>query len=510
MKLPVAKKVIFVGFGLALAIMVATVMISSQGLIGFVRTVNWVHHTHKVLERLESVLSLLKDAETGQRGYIITGDDRYLEPYHAAVREIDRRIGELRELTSDNPAQQQRLNSIEPLVASKLSELNETISLRKSRGFKATAQVVLTDRGKQIMDSIRGVIAGMRDEEDGLLKLRYEKSKASARNTIIKILIGNIASFILLFLVFYFLNSEISARKQMERELQKSHQKLEQRVKERTSALSKANEALETEIAERKEMEEDILRFRKLESLGIFAGGIAHDFNNLLAGILGNIGLAKMRFSPGDATYARLAEAEKACLRAKDLTQQLITFSKGGATVRKALSVAGLIRDAAGSAVAGSNCTCEFSIQGDLLPVEADGKQLYQVIRNIVANAVEAMPGGGVIAISAGNTEGGAEEDPPLGSCRHIQVSIHDDGAGIPEENLPKIFDPYFSTKGMGSQKGTGLGLALCQSIIKSHGGLIDVESGEKAGTTFRIYLPAGAAESTGPTCFQTEGAWKF
>ena len=247
------------------------------------------------------------------------------------------------------------------------------------------------------------------------------------------------------------------------------------------------------DITERKKIEEERLRASKLESVGVLAGGIAHDFNNLLTAIVGYLSLAKMSVRPGEELYQRLADAEKASLRAKGLTQQLLTFAKGGVPIKRTISIAELLKESASLVLRGSHMRCEFSLPADLWPVEADEGQISQVVNNLVINAQEAMPDGGVTRIQGENaTIRPTEAVAGLTPGRYVKLSFRDEGGGIAAEHLPKIFDPYFTTK----EKGSGLGLATCYSIIKNHEGAITVESQPGEGTTFRVYLPAGAHKS--------------
>jgi PAS domain S-box-containing protein len=241
------------------------------------------------------------------------------------------------------------------------------------------------------------------------------------------------------------------------------------------------------DISNQKLMEKEMQKVEKLESLGILAGGIAHDFNNILTVILGNVSLAKMPGRCDEKIIKRLTDAEKACERAKDLTQQLLTFAKGGTPIKKTAAIAELIRDTAGFALRGSNVRSEVSIAEDLWAVDVDEGQISQVIHNLVINADQAMPQGGVLKLRAENMRIDANKAIPLPEGNYIAIAIIDQGVGIPKEYVAKIFDPFFTTK----QKGSGLGLASSYSIISNHGGHITVESAPGIGSTFTFYLPA-------------------
>ncbi len=243
-------------------------------------------------------------------------------------------------------------------------------------------------------------------------------------------------------------------------------------------------------VTERMRTEKELLKLEKLESTGILAGGIAHDFNNILTAVLGNINLAIFddRLSPKTRTL--LVTAEKAAIRAKDLTQQLLTFAKGGEPIRKSTSLAEIVRDSATFVLHGGNVSCTYQLPDNLWYAVVDRGQISQVIQNIVLNARHAMPKGGNIAIICQNVL--PAEDPfSLLDAKNIyvKISIKDTGVGIPADLLGKIFDPYFSTK----QEGSGLGLAITHSIIKKHYGHILVSSEQGQGTEFMIFLPAAA-----------------
>lgn len=237
--------------------------------------------------------------------------------------------------------------------------------------------------------------------------------------------------------------------------------------------------------------EDERLRQSKLESLSLLAGGIAHDFNNLLTAILGNISLSKTSLHPSTRAFQQLTNAEKASLHAKDLSQKLLTFAKGGKPVKTMTRMPDLIHEAVTFALTGSNVHSRFHLPEDLWPCEVDEGQMKQVIHNLVLNGQQAMPGGGTITIRGENLRNPL--NPPDGSNLnlypgdYIKISIKDEGIGMAKNQVTKIFDPYFSTK----EQGSGLGLSTAYAIIHNHGGFIKVDSTINLGTTFDIYLPA-------------------
>jgi PAS domain S-box-containing protein len=251
------------------------------------------------------------------------------------------------------------------------------------------------------------------------------------------------------------------------------------------------------DITEQKRVEEERIRATKLESVGILAGGIAHDFNNILTSVFANIGLAKMITAKDPASNVsvveRLSAAEKACLRARDLTKQLLTFAKGGAPVKNTTSIATIIGDTVEFALRGSSVRCCLHIPEHLWPVVVDEGQISQVLQNLVINAEQAMPEGGMIDVTVDNHSILFPSDLPLKQGNYVRVSVTDHGIGIPQDHLSKIFDPYFTTK----QKGSGLGLATTYSIIKRHEGHITVSSALGKGACFTLYLPASAMKES-------------
>ena len=241
------------------------------------------------------------------------------------------------------------------------------------------------------------------------------------------------------------------------------------------------------DVTEKQKAEAQMLTESKLQSVGLLAGGIAHDFNNMLTTIIGNLSLARLAEFSRDEADELLAEAEKAAVGAKGLTQQLLTFARGGSPIKQPTRLPELIREACQLALRGSNVQCEYALGDDTWIVEADEGQIRQIVNNLVINARQAMPQGGKIEARTENTELSASIMRSLPPGKYEKISLKDHGPGIHPEHLPRIFEPYFTTK----KTGTGLGLATVYSVVRKHNGQINVVSEPGKGTTFEIYLPA-------------------
>jgi len=240
------------------------------------------------------------------------------------------------------------------------------------------------------------------------------------------------------------------------------------------------------DITHERQLNDELIKVQELEMIGYLARGIAHNFNNILTAIVGYISLAQISKDNEIKLTTNLAEAEKACSRARDLTQQLLGFSKGSGSLKRAASIKELIMDSATFAITGTNMECKFKIDDKLDTVEVDEGQISQVINNIVLNAAEASPKGGKITITAHNCSIKSRDNIALNPGDYITISIKDEGVGISNEHLTKVFNPFFTTK----EKHTGLGLTTSFSIIRKHGGHILIESIVDKGSTFSIYLP--------------------
>ena len=256
-----------------------------------------------------------------------------------------------------------------------------------------------------------------------------------------------------------------------------------------------ANLLIIRDISDRLTARESIEKAGKLDAIAALSGGIAHDYNNLLTAIIGNITLAQTHLNSKDKPFRLLSHALVASKTAKNLTQKLITFSKGGSPNKEIAAVDRLVRSATDFTLSGSNIKCNYNFPPDIRLIDVDQSQIGQALHNVIMNARETMREGGTINVTASNAKL-TDEVPTLVAGDYVKISIADQGSGIPEKEFDKIFDPYYSTKEMGNTKGTGLGLSICRSIIRKHGGEVTVASQMGVGTTMHLFLPAADSES--------------
>jgi len=249
------------------------------------------------------------------------------------------------------------------------------------------------------------------------------------------------------------------------------------------------------DMTDHKRMEDELLKAQKLESSSVLAAGIAHDFNNLLTAIMGSVSLARHLSGTDEKLTKLLSNAERASLQAQGLTNQLISLTKGIGSIRSVASIRDCISNTVQLALTGSNVECSFQMDEDLWPIYCDPGQIQHMLVNLVVNSKEAMPDGGTIEIEAKNIQLAPFDVPTLRAGSYVRLTIRDHGPGISKENLPRIFDPYFSTKQRGSQKGMGLGLTIAYSIVKRHDGNISMRSNPGTGTVVDVYLPASEKE---------------
>jgi signal transduction histidine kinase len=465
------KSKIAAGFGIGLAILIFVGVLSFRGMIQDGEDRTWVTHTHLVLEKLDAVLTDLLDAETGQRGYIITGEDTYLEPYNDARQHVHQDVADLRALTSDNPIQQRAMDRLEPLVETMLSALQERIEIRRQNGLVAAAEEVRRGSVKLHMDEIRNVFGEMRQEENGLLKTRSTEADASSRTTKIVIVTGEALAIAFLCLAGIIAAQEIRQRTTAEEEVRQLNTGLERRVAERTAELDAQAKDLARSNAE----------------LQQFAYVASHDLQEPLRMVASFTQLLAKRYNDKLDDDARdfIKFAVDGATRMQTLISDLLTYSRVGT---HANSFAATDSEAIFNRVMES---LKFAIEEnsavishDPLPVVmADPQQLGQLFQNLLTNAIkfrgEAPPS---IKISAEKIKA------------DWKISVVDHGIGISQEHADRIFVIFQRLHTKTEYPGTGIGLAICKKIVERHGGRIWIEPTPGGGSTFCFTIPAAPA----------------
>lgn len=466
-----AQGVIFVSLGLfATALFLAIFLIFQTG-----NAEQSVGHTMEVRQTASELLGDLKDAETGQRGYLLTEDENYLEPYQRGTRDARSNLRQLRTLTSDNPQQQARLNELEPVIETKFNELQNTIALTRQGRRDQALERVKSDTGKALLDDIRQRLDQFSQAESNLLALRQLKA-ASLRGWLLAV----VGFCIVVGLGLAFL--------------------LAQAAQILISDLRKRTSERDAELLLRRSAEDNFRRAQKMEALGQLTGGIAHDFNNLLTIIIGNLDTIQRRLKTPADDGRRLIEmivkplefAIHGAQSAAQLTQRLLAFSR-----RQPLQPARLDLNRVISSMSellrrtfGETVNVETVLAGGLWPTLADPAQLESALLNLAINAKHAMPNGGRLSIETANTyldDSYCCDFPDVAPGQYVQLSVADTGTGIDAETIQKVFEPFFTTKG---SEGSGLGLAMVHGFIKQSGGHIRIYSEVGHGTTVKIYLP--------------------
>ncbi len=421
------------------------------------------------------VCPVLRAMQTGvpQENDVFTPDGRAFFIRGYPVRDDDGKIAGAVEVTLDITARkyaEEDLAREKERLAVILASIGDGVVVTDTKGA-----ITFVNRAAEALSGWVGADALGKKLED-IFKLVDERTRAPRRNPLDEILRTGLS-------VSFPASTVLLSRDGAERLVADSGAPIKNSEGEITGMV-----LVFRDVTEKRRLEEEIVKSQKLESLGVLAGGIAHDFNNILTAIVGNASLARLSMSAQDASHAVLGDIEKAALRARLLTQQLLTFSRGGAPIKKITPLNDIIRDTVNFALSGSNISGRFELSGDLWPVDADGAQISHAINNVVINAREAMSEGGTITVRTDNADVASDTTLPLSPRRYVKITIRDQGVGISREDMPRIFDPYYTTK---EEQHSGLGLAVAYFIVRKHDGHILVDSEPDVATVFSIYLPA-------------------
>jgi signal transduction histidine kinase len=438
------------------------------------KAIEQVTHTLEVDAKVAGVLSLLQDAETGQRGYLLTGRKDFLEPYNNALQKLTPQLNDLQVATSDNPAQQQLVTRLRVVASQRQDLLRELVA---AHGSGDPISVPRLYDGKVLMDEIRSISASMRSEEDRLLAIR-----ASAALSYWYLVLGALLGSTILICVL----------------AASTLRSLRQQIVEISGArdlLASTNRQLEHEALTRKTAEAQIRQMQKIEAVGQLTGGIAHDFNNMLAIIMGSLDIAQRRLTGSeDGRIGRgIQSAMDGARRASQLTARLLAFSRQQPLAPNVCdfnklisSMSELLRRSLGETI-----ELEVVSAGGLWRCYCDLAQIEQAIFNLCVNARDAMPDGGKLTIETSNAsldDAYAVANSEVNAGQYVLLSVTDTGSGMSPDVAEKAFDPFYTTKGVG--KGTGLGLSQVHGFIRQSNGHVKIYSEVGRGTTVKIYLP--------------------
>jgi two-component system sensor histidine kinase/response regulator len=506
MRWTIGKKLL-AGFGVGLTILIIIGSVSYRSMATLLETANWVTHTHEVLTKLESVLSVLKDVETGQRGYLITGDVQYLEPYDAAISKLKRVYEEVKDLTKDNPGQQGRLDLVMPLIEKKLAELRETIELRKGVGFEAALEVVLTNRGKTIMDDIRVVLGAMQEEERRLLSDRSVAAQANVRNTQVTILLSTVGAFVLLLVISVTITRSITGRVS---EIAVVANRIAQGDADQTIPRSSTQDeitdlaqAFNTMAAKRRQVEKELASTRDaalaaVRSKSDFVATMSHEIRTPLNGV---IGMTELLLSTGlDSDQLEMVETvQHSGEFLLTIINDILDFSKIDAGKLDLEIIDFDIRKAVDEVL---DILAERASQKSLeligliyastpLQLLGDPGRIRQVLFNLIGNALKFTQEGEIVVdVSVVET---------TTDTTTLRFAVTDTGTGIGSEAQQTLFDSFTQADSSTTRKfgGTGLGLAICKQLVALMHGEIGLISEKGQGSTFWFTVPFGQGSTS-------------
>ncbi len=425
---------------------------------------------------ISTVLSLLQDAETSKRGYLLTGGEPYLEPYRAATAALPAALATLKQDFGEDPDVAAKVAALEDTVAERLAEMAEVIDQYRSGSGGAAGDLIRSEEGKKLMDEIRALLADMRRGESAALAARLDEAQRVVEWQRYGSFAGGAAIIALGLFGFVDLRRRMRA------------------VADAYAEIDAANAALRAEMASRQEAEAQVRQMQKMEAIGQLSGGIAHDFNNMLAVIMSALNLIQRKLARGDTDIGKFVDsATDAVNRAAALTQRLLAFSRQQPLSPRSVDanrlVSGmseLLRRALGASV-----SVETVLAGGLWRTYADVSQLENAILNLAVNARDAMTEDGKLTIETANAhldDAYARTHAEVRPGQYVMIAVTDTGSGMTPDVLARAFEPFFTTKPVG--KGTGLGLSQVFGFVKQSGGHVKIYSEPGQGTTIKIYLP--------------------
>jgi signal transduction histidine kinase len=484
------------GFAFGLTTLVLLGWLTYRDLTATEISIREVDHTYRVLNKLDNIFSSLKDAEAGQRGYVITGKKEYLEPYYKEAGSIEEGLSTLRDMTVNNPQQQKRLDDIEPLVRVKLALLKKTIDMSRAKAFRFASHIMQTGVDEVLTEQIRMKVANAREEEVMLLQERSTARRYASHRLVWAIVAGGSLSITLLLTAFLFLRREIGRRIKVEGELRSHQDGLENLVQKRTRDIVIANSLLTKEVAMRKHAEKDLKKAiedlaRSNKELDQFAAIASHDLQSPLRTVAGFVDILARdyRGKLDEKANEYITRVENGTRRMSGLLHDLYVYSRIGTqgkqltTVDMAAVLNGAV-DNLKEVIDGNT----VAITSDELPyVEGDDTQLMQLLQNLIGNAIkfrkkDIAP---TIRISVQHRD------------REWVFGVHDNGIGIAPQFYDRIFEIFQRLHTSEEYPGTGLGLALCKKIVDRHGGRIWIESRPDDGSSFYFTVPASRTLQT-------------
>ncbi|HEY8335100.1 MAG TPA: CHASE3 domain-containing protein [Tardiphaga sp.] len=469
---------LWVGFAVLAAAVIGTIFLALSQQQAF----KLLTHTLEVDNKLWTVLSRMQDAETGQRGFLLTGRNEFLAPYNDALAQFDADLAALEAAVADNPSHRKSVERLRT-IAHERQELLRTVISDFRPGQSAEAPLMI--RGKELMDEIRSIVGTMRADEE---RLQQQRSAAVDLRTywlMDGLIVSALAVALLGFLAIRNANARLA-------EVTAAH-----------DALAHANVRLENEAASRQTAEMQMRQMQKIEAVGQLTGGIAHDFNNMLAIIFGSLDIARRRLTGAeDARIGHCIDnAMEGAQRASQLTSRLLAFSRQQPLSPQPLDVNKLVGGMSEllRRSIGEHLRVETVLAGGLWRSYIDPAQLEQAIMNLCVNARDAMPGGGSLTIETSNAyldDDYAAAHAEVTSGQYVLISVTDTGTGMPNEVAERAFDPFYTTKGVG--KGTGLGLSQVHGFVKQSNGHVKIYSEPGQGSTIKIYLPRFYGDDVG------------